>query len=250
MKATTCDTPRGCSFPFYYSSKPTLIDGVSDLYLELAAPVAAYWALSLFFHILDFSGWKWLNRYRIHESAEVQTRNRVTRLEVVALVFVQQVLQTTLGLMMLSDDPGEKTAAHGTEIAAIQGLIYPLLRAIGRENQSALVGDVAWYIYWWAIPAAQFLFAMYVFCSFPFLFFPYFPLTHYHTSFARAGPSSTHGSTSCTGPCTSTNSCTGSSTRGTTGCMSPTLLVRCTTTRLRASSLTHSVHSSRIWRRG
>jgi sphinganine C4-monooxygenase len=91
------------SFPFYYSQKPDLIHGVPDYILALASPVIAYWCLSVCFHALDISGWKWLEKYRIHDSEEVQARNLATRSEVVWTVVLQQVIQTALGIISLSD---------------------------------------------------------------------------------------------------------------------------------------------------
>ncbi|KAF7294495.1 Sphingosine hydroxylase [Mycena kentingensis (nom. inval.)] len=90
--------------PWYFSYKPSLVDGFSDAYLALAAPVLAYWFLSLTFHYLDTREWKALERYRIHDSAEVASRNTVTRSAVVQAVIFQQIVQTMLGLMWMGDD--------------------------------------------------------------------------------------------------------------------------------------------------
>ncbi|KAI0636126.1 hypothetical protein C8Q77DRAFT_620869 [Trametes polyzona] len=59
--------------PYYYTPRSAIVDRLPDHYLALAVPVVAYWALGLVFHLLDISGWKWLDRYRIHDSAEVMT---------------------------------------------------------------------------------------------------------------------------------------------------------------------------------
>jgi sphinganine C4-monooxygenase len=71
------------TFPVYYCQKLDLFNGVPDYIVTLVAPIIAYWCFSLFFHALDMSGWKRLDKYRIHDSEEVQARNLVTRSEVV-----------------------------------------------------------------------------------------------------------------------------------------------------------------------
>src|SRR5271170_1616512 len=93
--------------PFYHCSRPSLLTGISDQVLALVGPVIAYWALSLLFHFLDTSGWRWLEKYRIHESSEVQSRNRASRSQVIWAVLLQQATQTTLGLYWISGDTAE-----------------------------------------------------------------------------------------------------------------------------------------------
>ncbi|KAJ7918975.1 sphingosine hydroxylase [Mycena leptocephala] len=118
--------------PWYYSSKPSLVDGVSDHHLALAAPVV-------------------LERYRIHDSAEVASRNRVSRTAVIWAVIFQQVLQTALGLVWMAH---EHTVVpdHTTKIADIarQLAVFVGARPI-----------LAYYIYWWAIPLFQFFVAIF-----------------------------------------------------------------------------------------
>ncbi|KAG6856572.1 hypothetical protein H0H87_003072 [Tephrocybe sp. NHM501043] len=126
--------------PFYYSFSPSLITGIRDSHLALASPIIAYWGLSLFFHFLDISGWKWLEKYRIHESVEVQSRNRATRTEVVWAVILQHAIQTVLGLFWLSAE-GEP---------------------VDHQNIQAVGPDLVYYVYWWAIPTLQFFAAMFI----------------------------------------------------------------------------------------
>lgn len=143
--------------PFYHSSQPTLIDGVSDPILTLAGPVLAYWTLSLFFHYLDTAEWKWFEKYRIHESAEIRSKNLVSRTQVVWAVIFQQIVQTVLGILWLSDD------SHGDYV---QGLHYMarylavIMRILGTEREAQLLPTVTYAVYWWVIPTLQLLFAM------------------------------------------------------------------------------------------
>lgn len=166
MNVTTCSPSppydplcfSDAFYPFYYTKSTRLHPDIPDTVLTMASPVIAYWALSLFFHALDMSGWKWLDRYRIHEAAEVKQRNLVSRTHVVLAVIFQQVVQTTLGLLTL---PGEVTTPvdHVPELQRIATFIQmwtPYHLNVLRLSQ------VASFVYWWGIPAVQLFFAMYV----------------------------------------------------------------------------------------
>lgn len=214
--------------PFYYSHKPSLFARFPDQYLALAAPIFAYWYLSLFFHYLDISGWKWLEKYRIHESSEVKARNIATRSHVVGFVFLQQVIQTLLGLMWL--DVPEATN-HTQNMQDIAVKLRPLLAWVAVEVKSE--DNFLYFIYWWGIPVFQFIAAMYVVsCSF-------FSVRLVHSkSLSFLGSSSTHGSTSYIDRCTSTSSFISTSTPGITVSMFPTPLGHYTITPWRDSCLT------------
>lgn len=146
--------------PFYYSYNHTLVKGISDHHLALVAPIAAYWSLSLIFHFLDTRDWKSLEKYRIHDSAEVASRNLVTRSQVVWAVIFQQIVQTFLGYFWLSDQPTE-TASHGEQMERIARILLPIVQRIaGGRIGPTVLSNLVYYVYWWAIPALQFLFAM------------------------------------------------------------------------------------------
>jgi len=148
------------SVPFYYSHKASLFAGFPDQYLALASPIFAYWSLSLFFHYLDISSWKWLEKHRIHESSEVKARNIATRSQVVWAVLLQQVIQTLLGLMWLSDGP--KTTNHTQRMQDIMMKLCPFLRwGVGGAKTEEVIHDLVYFVYWWGIPGFQFLTAMY-----------------------------------------------------------------------------------------
>ena len=149
------------SFPFYYSQKPHLIHGVPDYILALAAPVIAYWCLSLCFHALDISGWKWLEKYRIHDSEEVQTRNLATRSEVVWAVILQQAVQMALGLISLSDE-SMHTVNHAQQLRRVASLLDSLaFTTFGERMTPYILVHAANFWYWWGVPMLQFLGAMY-----------------------------------------------------------------------------------------
>ena len=149
------------SFPFYYSQKPYLIHGIPDYILTVAAPVIAYWCLSLYFHVLDVSGWKWLEKYRIHDSEEVQARNLVTRSEVVWAVILQQVIQTALGLISLSDESSH-VVSHAQQLRRVASFLdFLAFTTFGERITPYILVHAANFLYWWGVPTVQFLGAMY-----------------------------------------------------------------------------------------
>lgn len=84
-----------------------LIPGIPDGLVALAAPVIAYWVLSIFFHILDV--YELAEKYRIHPSEEEISRNKVTMKEVIREVLLQHFLQTVAGLVVYVFEPKQKT---------------------------------------------------------------------------------------------------------------------------------------------
>ncbi|KIM44911.1 hypothetical protein M413DRAFT_442884 [Hebeloma cylindrosporum] len=169
MNTTTCPSAlhdlslcfAPSTFPFYFSPNPALLEGISDTILTLAAPVLAYWSLSLFFHFLDISEWKWLEKYRIHDSSEVKARNLATRSEVVWAVLFQQLVQTGLGLVWLAEGLGHVN--HVKELRGLAASLEPVLaRVLGDLMSPQLLANVTHFVYWWGIPGFQFLSAMFI----------------------------------------------------------------------------------------
>ncbi|KAK2463705.1 hypothetical protein APHAL10511_004456 [Amanita phalloides] len=167
MNYTACINPSGddwfrcpTNVPVYYSSKRFLIDGVPDQFVALASPVVAYWTFSMFFHFLDMSGWKWLERYRIHDSEEVKARNLVSRSQVVAAVILQHVLQTLLGYAMVEET---RIVDHAERMQRIQSVIQPFMSHFLDEwGRTMPLFQATYLIYWWLLPAIQFAFAMFL----------------------------------------------------------------------------------------
>lgn len=166
--AMNCSLPVGdeppcfpvTAVPFYFSPKSRLISDVSDVVLALIAPLIAYWVLSLFFHYLDMSGWTWLDKYRIHESSEVKSRNLATRSQVVWAVILQQIIQTAIGLIWLGEEKVYHVN-HVQELEHLADIIKPsLLTVLGADMNPIILVRSAQVIYWWGIPAGQLLAAM------------------------------------------------------------------------------------------
>jgi len=97
------------------SLRPSLIPGVSDVLVQLLSPVAAYWIVSLVFHLLDT--YDLCAQYRLHTPAEVLKRNHVSRYEVFRDVILQQIIQTIFGYVMAYFDPPEMVGKEAYDIA-------------------------------------------------------------------------------------------------------------------------------------
>lgn len=182
------------SRPVYYSPKDQLLSFTPDYNLALAAPVIAYWSLSLVFHFLDISNWRWLDKYRIHESAEVQSRNLVTIGEVIRAVFWQHVVQTIIGYWWMEELPVGEQVDHTAAMNSMLLSLFNLAKLVaGEKTVSPLfekhAHELVYTIYWWAIPVVKFFLGMYA-CT------PFFPCCMLNLKPTPSGLSSTHGNTS------------------------------------------------------
>ena len=176
------------------SPLPSLVPGVSDVLLQLLLPIIAYWAVSIFFHILDtYDIW---SQYRLHTPAEVLKRNHVSRYEVIRDVVLQQIIQTVFGLTMAAFDPIETIGKDEYNVAvwaqrlrlgqrvvpkflAVLGVDAPALVNAVSESYPQLAGVLAggyymepglanWEllsakaVYWVGIPIVQFTVAIFI----------------------------------------------------------------------------------------
>jgi sphinganine C4-monooxygenase len=160
LTATTEQHPLFQAHPFYYTSAPSLLPALSDSLLTVLAPVPAYWLTAAFFQILDLSNAPWLLRHRIHDSAEVASRNRASRLQVFRAVILQQVLQTALALLWVSEHAAR--IDHAEAMRSIARTLVGLSPLAAFDSAAMVVAPLAYLLYWWAIPAARLLLAMYV----------------------------------------------------------------------------------------
>ena len=234
--------------PIYYSPRAHLVDWLPDHLLALAVPVVAYWISSILFHILDVSEWKWLDKYRLHESAEVKTRNLVTRAQVIRAVILQQIVQTIIGYFWMEKKLSGELVDHLGNMQQLEPTVASILSWTLGDKTGARILDrdgalLLYAVYWWAIPSAKFFFGMYVAIE------PYSFRLSLTLISCRAGSLSTHGSTSSTARCTRTAGSTSSSTPCITGCTSLMHLARSTTTRSRDLCSTLLAQASRSsWR--
>ena len=148
--------------PWYYEPDVQLWSVMPDFWLSVVGPIIAYWLFCTFFEILDRADWEWLKKYRIHESSGVASRNRVTKGQVLSAVFVQQVIQITLGYLWM-DENGETGGPISMHVPRMEVIAPTILRSL-----EALVGhrfaaylwlhkaqDLVYYVYWWGIPLAR-----------------------------------------------------------------------------------------------
>ena len=147
--------------PWYYKPDPQLWSVVSDFWLSLLAHIIVYW-LFCFFEILDMADWEWLKKYRIYESSEVTSRNRVTEKQVLAAVIFQQVMQITFGYYWMDADAetGGPVSMHIPRMEALTPTVLRSLEALVGRGLAAYLWlhkaqDIVYYVHWWAIPLVQ-----------------------------------------------------------------------------------------------
>ena len=149
--------------PVYYTPAHRLTPWAPDHLLALAAPVVAYWAASLLFHAFDVSDARWLDAYRIHDSAEVRARNLASRWDVLKAVVFQHVVQTLMGLWWIEDKPAGELVDHLAGVARKSRLVLGALKLVLGEHAATGLWlshghEIAYFVYWWAIPSLKFLF--------------------------------------------------------------------------------------------
>lgn len=150
--------------PFYYSPTAEAIPGlhVHDHMLSVFAPIVTYWVFSGIFELLDLSNAAWVARHRLHESAEVKSRNLVSRGAVLRAVLFQQLIQVALAFWWMEDRGSAHPQADMFALAEImrnvlarlagQGAAYTAMKAAGP--------GAVWAMYWWIIPTLQLFVAM------------------------------------------------------------------------------------------
>ncbi|WVR05302.1 hypothetical protein IAU60_002316 [Kwoniella sp. DSM 27419] len=164
-------TPTSPGYPFYYVPEAQQFSLISDKYLNLAAPVLAYWIYCSIFHWLDTAKYPYFEKRRIHESAEVISRNKVTLSQVIKAVVFQHVIQVALGYWWMSQDEAtlrqQVFRDHLGDMAKLAPWIAngTLLLLGKRTGEQVLINHgaslVRW-VYWWGIPTAQMLFAFFI----------------------------------------------------------------------------------------
>ncbi|KAG8883691.1 hypothetical protein FRB98_002849 [Tulasnella sp. 332] len=164
--------------PWYYTPSPSIIPGLPDKLLALISPLVFYWVFSIFFHLLDVCStrppFSWMNieRYRIHDSEEMKSKNKVTPTQVFRAVVMQQVLQTALGYWWLEDDvEGSMDADTPIEVhvKAMQNLAPAIVRVawilLGDVTAARFIASfgshIVYGLYWYLIPMAQIFLAFF-----------------------------------------------------------------------------------------
>jgi sphinganine C4-monooxygenase len=133
--------------PYTLSPLPSLIPPIPDKFLTLILPIVAYWALSLFFHFLDVNDY--LPHYRLHTPVELLKRNHVSKKDVIRDVFIQQIIQTVIGVLLGMTEPEDvfgkedyDVAVWATRIRVAQRVIPGVLSLVGL-NATGIAKNVA-----------------------------------------------------------------------------------------------------------
>ncbi|KAI4129590.1 MAG: hypothetical protein LQ338_002164 [Usnochroma carphineum] len=116
--------------------QPPLLPPIPDKLLTLILPIAAYWGLSMLFHWIDTKDY--FPQYRLHTPAEVSSRNKVSRWEVVRDVVIQQVVQTIVGWLLGMTEPDDVVGKEVHDVAVWARRIRIAQRAV--PGLLALVG--------------------------------------------------------------------------------------------------------------
>ncbi|KAL9598540.1 MAG: hypothetical protein Q9219_004442 [cf. Caloplaca sp. 3 TL-2023] len=107
---------------------PPLLSPIPDKLLNVVLPIVAYWAFSMLFHWIDTRDY--FPQYRLHTPAEVSSRNKVSRWEVVRDVVIQQVVQIIVGWLLGMTEPDDVTGKEDYDVAVWAQRIRVAQRAI------------------------------------------------------------------------------------------------------------------------
>ena len=123
------------------------------------------WALSLFFHFLDLSRWRWIEKFRIQEPQDAVSRNKTTVGQVVRAVLLQQALQTVLGWSLLDASGDDPLVNHSRAMKDLRPVVSGVLevfmsRRMARDSLDVQGSALVSVLYWWLIPIGQLLFAL------------------------------------------------------------------------------------------
>lgn len=100
---------------YFLTPLPDLLSWISDVWLNILAPVAVYWVVSMIFHFVDVCDF--FPQYRLHTPDEILRRNHVSRYEVARDVIIQQVIQIVTGALLAFTEPPEMTGKTDYDIA-------------------------------------------------------------------------------------------------------------------------------------
>lgn len=126
---------------------PDLLPFISDFWLSLILPHIAYWAVSMFFHLIDT--YDLFPQYRLHTPEEIAQRNLASRYQVFRDVILEQIIQICTSAVLSFTDPVQMTgmedydvAVWATRIRLAQRALPTLLGFIGL-NAAAISKNMA-----------------------------------------------------------------------------------------------------------
>ncbi|GJJ15513.1 hypothetical protein Clacol_009791 [Clathrus columnatus] len=166
----------GFEFPWYHIAQETVVPGVPDHITTLLSPVIEYWIVSLIFHLIDISGWEWLEGYRVQPSSEILKKNLATKREVVETVMKMQIMQTAFGYFWqtyvggISGAPNYAAELHEMDLLWANRLARWFGTRFAAEFLRVYGKGFAYYMYWWVYPLGQLGIAMLTSLPVPFLY--------------------------------------------------------------------------------
>lgn len=154
--------------PWYFADRVQLIPGVADVKLGLYLPIITYWVVSLIYHALDTSGWKWIEKYRIQPAEDADKKNLASRTEVIRTVLKMQLITGSLGALWQIIDEGARVEViqktnHVLGVQAWGTFIAKWLATVAGDGIASQVmasygSQLSYYMYWWVVPVWHVLF--------------------------------------------------------------------------------------------
>jgi hypothetical protein len=152
-----------CSVSWYHTSRPQILPGMSNGILAILSPVFSYWTLSAFYTVLDNLDWECVARHRFHEPAQATKKNLVSKWDVLRLIIFQQAMQSIIGYFLVEEDVIIPLATHCARAAQWATTLFAALAAmLGPAAARLWASRAGYFVYWWGVPIAQLLFAMWV----------------------------------------------------------------------------------------
>ncbi|KAL1870514.1 hypothetical protein VTK73DRAFT_2622 [Phialemonium thermophilum] len=109
---------------------PDLLPFISDFWLSLILPHIVYWAMSMFFHVIDV--FDLFPQYRLHTPDEIAQRNLASRYQVARDVVLEQVIQIATSALLSLTEPGQMTGMEDYDVAVWATRIRLAQRALPR----------------------------------------------------------------------------------------------------------------------
>ncbi|ONK79130.1 uncharacterized protein A4U43_C01F3240 [Asparagus officinalis] len=98
----------------------------SDEFLAMIVPIVIYWVYSGFYEILGN-----LDKYRLHSRRDEETKNLVSKREVVKGVLLQQAIQATIALILFKETPKLKLHSYWRSSCSQRVRIVLNLKGLG-----------------------------------------------------------------------------------------------------------------------
>lgn len=139
----------------------SIVPFMSDKHLSLLLPIITYWLYSGLYHLISIYEVSFFKKYRIRNSIEVEKMNKVSMGEVIKSVILQQVMQTVLGLIVITTE-GEDLILD--DMIEMKRISQALKTFSAKYNAWQIIEPyqevITESIYWYIIPAAKFILAM------------------------------------------------------------------------------------------